>query len=110
MVNRVRKVLIVFFLLLGLGQPAFAQDPTTPFFDDSVVHEIRLTINAKDWESLKEHFQENTYYPADFKWNGQVVRNVGIRSRGKGSRRPNKPGLRVDFNRYTSGQTFLTLR
>ncbi len=110
MVKRVRFLSIVFALLVVVPRLLIAQDPTAAFFDGSALHEIRLTVNAKDWESLKEHFQDNTYYPADFKWNNQVVRNIGIRSRGKGSRRPNKPGLRLDFNRYTSGQTFMTLK
>ena len=35
--------------------------------------------------------------------------NVGIRSRGHGSRSPIKPNLRVDVNRYAPGQTFLGL-
>ena len=35
------------------------------------------------------------------------MRNVGIRSRGLGSRNERKPGLRVDMNRYADGQTFL---
>jgi hypothetical protein len=51
-----------------------------------------------DWAKLKENFQTNTFYPADFKWNGQTVFNVGIRSRGRGSRNANKPGLKVDFD------------
>jgi spore coat protein H len=43
-------------------------------------------------------------------WNGQTVRNVGIRSRGLGSRSGTKPGLRVDFDRYSDKQTFLGLK
>jgi spore coat protein CotH len=80
------------------------------FYDDSVVHEIRLDINAKDWQSLKDHFRDNTYYPADFRWRDQVVRNIGIRSRGVASRSGTKPSLRLDFNRYTEGQHFLGLK
>jgi spore coat protein CotH len=38
------------------------------------------------------------------------VRSVGIRSRGTGSRSSVKPGLRVDFDRYTTGQKFLGLK
>jgi len=108
MVKRIRACALAFALIAALPPLATAQDAA--FFDDSVVHEIRLTVNTKDWASLKEHFQDNTYYPADFKWRDQVVRNVGIRSRGTGSRRPNKPSLRVDFNRYTTGQEFLGLK
>ena len=45
-----------------------------------------------DWAKLKASFQENTYYPADVRWEGVTVRNVGIRSRGFGSRSSTKPG------------------
>ncbi len=80
------------------------------FFDDSVLQEIRFTINSKDWQTLKDNYLSNEYYPCDFEWRGQKVRNVGIRSRGTGSRSGIKPGLRVDFDRYTSGQRFLGLK
>jgi CotH kinase protein len=90
--------------------PAPEPDPTADFFNDNVVQEIRLTINPRDWSQLKLEFQQNTYYGCHFTWNGQVIRNVGIRSRGTGSRSGTKPGLRVDFDRYTSKQRFLGLK
>ena len=67
-------------------------------------------MHDADWEKLKQNFQSNDYYPADLIWNDITVRNVGIRSRGLGSRSATKPGLRVDFNRYTTGGTFLGLK
>jgi spore coat protein CotH len=85
-------------------------DPSDAFFSDQVLHDIKITINSRDWESLKEHFLDNTYYPSDFRWNDQVVRNIGIRSRGTGSRSGVKPGLRIDFDRYTTDQKFLELK
>ena len=99
-------------MLVVLPRPALAQaaDPADAFFNDQVLHEIRLSVNTTDLQLLFERWQEDTYYPADFRWNGQVVRNVAIRSRGAGSRRPNKLNFRVDINRYTDGQTFLGLR
>ena len=42
--------------------------------------------------------------------NGQTVRNVGIRSRGNGSRSGVKPGLRVVFDHYATDQTYLGLK
>ncbi len=98
--------------LLGVGQtPNAASNPTSDdFFSDAVLQEIRLDINARDWQTLKENFLTNEYYPADLRWNNMTVRNVGIRSRGNSSRSGVKPGLRVDFNRYTTGQTFLGLK
>jgi spore coat protein H len=80
------------------------------FFDDTVLHEIRLTINSRDWQSLKDNYLDNTYFPCDFSWQGHVVRNIGIRSRGTGSRSGIKPGLRVDFDRYVTDQKFLGLK
>src|SRR5262245_37177899 len=89
-----------------LAAPAWAQDPppgptSDDFFNDSAVGELRLWLNDGDWEKLKANFQDNTYYPADMEWNGLQVQNLGIRSRGTGSRSANKPGLRVDFDRYS---------
>jgi spore coat protein CotH len=110
MLKRITCLPLIVALLAVPRLAAQTADPADPFFDDSVLHEIRLTVNSKDWANLKEHFQDNTYYPADFRWRDQVVRNIGIRSRGTGSRRPNKPSLRVDFNRYADNQTFLGLK
>lgn len=91
------------------SQPLLGVGVADPLFDDTVVHEINLTPNAADWQTLKDRYLENTYYPADFRWGNVVVRNIGIRSRGTGSRNPVKPGLTVDFDRYRSGQRFMGL-
>jgi hypothetical protein len=101
-------------VLLGLScallaAPARAQT-ADELFDDGSLHELRLTLHSDDWAKLKADFLENTYYPADLEWRGVKVRNVGIRSRGLGTRNGVKPGLRVDMNRYASGQRFLGLR
>jgi spore coat protein CotH len=110
MQNRFRTGLIVGALVVVAGGLLAAQSLEDIFFDGSALQEIRLAINERDWASLKEHFQENTYYPADLRWRDQIVRGVGIRSRGTGSRRPQKPGLRVDPNHFTAGQLFIGLK
>lgn len=79
-------------------------------FSSSVLQRIDINLNSADWAKLKQSFQANEYYPADLVWNGQTVRNVGIRSRGTGSRSGTKPGLRVDFGRYASSQLFVGLK
>ena len=94
----------------GLLAPQAKALTTDDLFDDRVLHEVRLTVNPKDWQSLKDHYRENTYYPATFEWRGLVAEDVGIRSRGQGSRSPIKPNLRVDFNRYDETGTFLGLK
>jgi spore coat protein CotH len=101
---------------LGLATRVAAQesvvvpDPSEAFFDDSVVQELQLRIHSADWQKLQETYLENTYYPCDLVWRGQTVYNVGIRSRGSGSRNRQKPGLRVDFDRYSTDQAFLGLK
>lgn len=104
----IRRCLFVCFAL-ALVSPVFAQTDAD-FFNDRELGELRLYIHKRDWQELRERFRENTYYPADLHWGGIVVRNVGIRSRGNGTRSGSKPGLRVDFDRYASDQEFLGLK
>ena len=96
--------------LLILSVPAAAAAQTeTDLFDDGALQEVRLVISGRDWQALKANSDENTYYPADLTWRGITVRNLGIRSRGSGTRNGVKPGLRVDVNHYLSNQDFLGL-
>jgi spore coat protein H len=83
---------------------------TTNDLFNSTLQRLDLELHSADWSKLKENFQTNTYYPADMLWNGQTVPNVGIRSRGRGSRNPHKPGLKIDFDRYRTDQKFLGLK
>jgi spore coat protein H len=104
-----RRCGFLLVLLLSCSAPAFAQT-SDDLFNPDALQRIDLWLNSADWAKLKAAFQENTYYPADVTWNGQTVRNVGIRSRGLGTRSSTKPGLRVDFDRYSTGQQFLGLK
>jgi spore coat protein CotH len=96
-------------LWAGAPVPASAQS-AAELFDPQVVHEIRISINSRDYRRLREDYQANTYYTADLVWRGVKVRNVGVRNRGVGSRNPQKLGLRIDFDRFTSGQRFVGLK
>jgi spore coat protein CotH len=97
-------------LLVLLLTPAIADAQTSDaFFDSQTLQEVRLFINSRDLAELREHYTENTYYTADFIWRGIRMRNVAVRVRGLATRSATKPGLRVDFNRYVAGQTFLGL-
>ena len=79
-------------------------------FDPTVIHEIRLDIHPNDWKTLQTYFRDNTYYQADFQWRDKKLASVGIRSRGRGSRSSDKPGLRIDFNRFVKGQELLDVK
>jgi spore coat protein CotH len=101
--------------LLAVGVLAYSANSTSAqtqddFFNDSSLQEVRITISERDWSTLKANFEENTYYAADLTWRGVTLRNVGIRSRGGGTRTGTKPGLRVDVNHYVSNQEFLGLK
>jgi spore coat protein CotH len=85
-------------------------DPSDEFFNPASLHDIRITMSDRDWSLLHDKYLDNTYYPCTFEWNGIVVGNATLRSRGSGSRNPQKPGLRVDFNRYNKSQRFLGLK
>jgi spore coat protein CotH len=90
---------------LLLGAPASAQK-SDDLFDPAVLHDIELTMKQGDWENLQANYLNDTYYPADMKWQEVVVPQVGLRSRGSGSRNPKKPGLKVDFGRYVDQTAF----
>ena len=101
----IRLVLII--LLLA---PAAARAQTADeLFDGRTLHDIRLYIHSRDLAELRARYYEDVYVPADFEWRGIRVRNVGVRVRGLATRSAIKPGLRIDFNRYTAGQAFLGL-
>jgi len=99
--NPVPFVTIV--LALALPSAALAVDP---MFDQSRLHECKLELDPADWAALRANFQTNQYYAANLTVDGETVKQVGIRSRGAGSRSGEKPGLKVDFNKYVSGQEF----
>jgi uncharacterized protein (TIGR03437 family) len=95
--------------------PAQKAPTINDFFDDSVVHEIRITMPAANWADLQAHYLDNTYFSVDsLQWKGVgantlTVNNLAVRSRGHGSRNQNKPGLHVNVNSIVPTQTFLGL-
>src|SRR5512134_2630217 len=83
--------------------PAWAVDP---IFNQALLHETRIEMDPDDWASLRSNFRRNDYYSANIAVDGEVLQQVAIRSRGQGSRSGEKPGLKVDFNRYVKTQEF----
>ena len=89
--------------LLLVAATARAADP---IFDQGVLHEVRIVMDPADWRALRDNFRTNQYYAANVSFDGAVVEQVGIRSRGKGSRSAEKPSIKIDFNKYVDSQTF----
>ena len=108
MTERLALVTVLVSAALASAASAAAQT-AADLFDINTMQEIRLSVNSRDLRVLRERFSENTYYPADLTWRNVKVRNVGIRSRGLGSRNGTKLGLRVDMTHYTTGQTLAGL-
>ncbi len=102
-----RRILVALTLLVGLAGFARAADPV---FDPLRLHEVRVDIDPADWAALKANYLTNQYYAANVTIDGELIKQVGIRSRGKGSRSDTKPGLKIDMNKYVSGQHFHGLK
>jgi spore coat protein CotH len=105
----VRNLLKHFLAVIALVSflPSTPAQPTSPsldaaddFFGRSTVEKVQIWVHPDDWQKLRDNYLTNDYYPALLIWRDQWLEPVGIRSRGRGSRNPLKPGLRVDFNRY----------
>ena len=92
------------------GSPPTAT-PTPPsatlaIFNQGVLHDVRLSMDPGDWQALRDNFRSNQYYAANITLDSETYNQVGIRSRGAGSRDATTPGLEVDFNRYVPTQEF----
>lgn len=110
-VRKRAATILTLALALFCIAPARSQSLTADdLFNSTALQRLDLVIHSSDWAKLKAAFRENTYYPAEVTWNGQTATNIGIRSRGLGSRSATKPGLRLDFDRYSPNQTFLGLK
>ena len=78
----------------------------SPIFDPTLLHDARLELDPSAWTALRENYLSNQYYAANFSVDGVAVAQVGVRSRGDGSRSEQKPGLKVDFNKYVPSQEY----
>lgn len=107
--SRLWRLALVAVVMLGADLPAEGAQTLDDLFHPDTLHEIRLWINTRDLADLRANYLENRHYPADLQWGDLRLRNVAVRVRGGGSRSATKPGLKVEFNWYTSGQTLLGL-
>ena len=95
---------------LAVREPRLQAQSAADLFNAQGLQRIDIELHSADWAKLKENFQSNEYYPADITWNGMTVYNTGVRSRGVASRNATKPALKLDFNHYAPGQTYLGLK
>ncbi|HPR62778.1 MAG TPA: CotH kinase family protein [Thermoanaerobaculia bacterium] len=97
-----------FFLsaLSVLGNPVQVQDEASAFFDDSFVHEIRITFDNPDWYQVlyasHANDPEDPYFPARLSCDGVTLDPVGVRFKGNSSFGiPGvKKSIKIDFDEY----------
>jgi spore coat protein H len=110
MFTQLLRRLVIGLILNTLAATSVQAQTSDDLFNEAVVQTLEIAIHTRDWDSLRANFTSNDFYPADVTWNGLRVRNVGIRSRGLGSRSGVKPGLEVNFAHYSSRGQFLGMR
>ena len=113
--------------------PSFAQS-SDDLFNGDILHEVRIYIHPQDLATLKQNIdicpeqdlralkgelvsvlpRIECWFATEFHWifNGRdiTVPQAGVRSRGKGSRSPIKPSLKIEFDRFEGRNNFLGLK
>lgn len=90
--------------------PAASARTPLAVFEPTVLHDVQVSMSPNDWADLQEFFQDDQYYAADVTIDGERVQQIGVRSRGEGSRSGIKPALKLDFNQFVKGQRFHGLK
>lgn len=88
------------------GISSVEADEAEAFFDDSYVHEIRITFEDSNWYSTlytsHANDSEDPYFPASFVGDGVEIGTIGVRFKGNSSFnvRSIKKSLKLDFDEY----------
>jgi len=105
-----RFLLVSSAAILVLTAAAAHAQTTDDFYDISVLQNVYLTMDPADWNNLKLHYLDNTYYSANLQWQNLTVNHIGVRSHGTGSRSGIKPALYLNINYYDTTLRFLGLK
>ncbi|HTE50290.1 MAG TPA: CotH kinase family protein [Kofleriaceae bacterium] len=91
-------------------EPVVPDEASEALFDPTRIHEIDIDFDGSGWDSLHARVEANTYYHADVVIDGHAMPDIGVRSRGNGTRNPIKPGLKLDFNAWHDDRRFGKLK
>ncbi len=92
--------------LPGGGKPAHESDAV---FDTTVVHSIDFDMDPASWADIQYNYPAEVWWPADFRFDGELVANVAVRAFGAGSQVAGKTPIKVSFDRNVPGQEFRSL-
>ncbi len=104
---------------LSPWDPVAIDDPSAAFFDDTYVHEIRITFEDADWYNTLYDSHANDpddpYFEASFVGDGVALDQVGVRFKGNSSfsGKGIKKSIKIDFDEYdedNGGLSFLGLK
>ncbi|MFT5821434.1 MAG: hypothetical protein ACI8ZM_002687 [Crocinitomix sp.] len=108
---------IILSIITLVFTTSFGQDNGLDMFDESFVHEIRVTFEHDDyWDSLEYYYAQYLEFDAPKQYmmvsveiDGTVIDSVGVREKGYfsnwGSEGLKEP-LKIDFNEYVSGTKY----
>ncbi|MDQ8192198.1 CotH kinase family protein [Roseibacillus persicicus] len=94
-------------------------DEAAAFFDDSYVHDLYITFDNSNWQSVlatsHANDAEDPYFEADFSADGVTIENVGVRFKGNSSFNTSsiKNSLKIDFDEFDlteTGPTFFGMK
>jgi hypothetical protein len=82
------------------------QQAAVGFFDDSVIHEVRLWMSEEDFTSIIQDSRGDEMRAATFSIDGVVMARVGVRPSGESSRVPGnqKMSMRIEFDAFDDGK------
>jgi hypothetical protein len=86
-----------------------------PFYADRVAT-VRIVMSEDDWKTLKVYAYNKNYYQADFWFDGELVPDVAIRTKGNASLNQavawnsERFPLAIDFNLFNRERTFHGLK
>ncbi len=104
------KTLCMLWLALNYTTSIHAQYEGDLLFDESFVHEIKITVPISIDDMFQIHFnnfqQDQPYTLGEVEIDGILMDSVGVRVKGGLSAFDPKRPLKLDFNEFVSGQKF----
>lgn len=106
------------------GGAAPYSDEADPVYDPDVLHEVEITLDPDDWESLRNQERSiyemldgdclaapwespYTWFEAEVRYDGEDLGSVGLRKKGlMGSASTTRPSLRVDVDHSADGARY----
>lgn len=102
--------IVPFVGLLLISLKAFAQTAADRLWEEGFLGDIHIQMHQDSLDSLMADPWSNHYFPVEFSWMGDTLRDVGIRIRGNTSRNSPKKSFKISFNEFVSGRAYAGVR